>query len=141
MCYSPPCLAIKILDARSRSCREVPINISADRPAPSVFPFHSSILQIYLSSLESTLMKSLVSVAGKELTGSLSLLDATLMKNRGEGGCYGLTRNPIRIPGPEREQRADRVKTWKQIDYDGKEVGGKETLLHNSQLGGFHPLL
>jgi len=84
-------------------------------------------------------MKSPVSVADKELTGSLSLLDATLMKNRGEGGCYGLTRNPIRIPGPEREQRVDRVKTWKQIDYDGKEVGGKETILHNSQLGGFHP--
>ena len=71
-------------------------------------------------------MKSLVSVAGKELTGSLSLLDATLMKNRGEGGCYGLTRNPIRIPGPEREQRADRVKTWKQIDNDGKEVGARK---------------
>jgi len=39
-----------------------------------------------LSLLESTLMKSPVSVATKELTGSLSPLDSTLTKNRGVGG-------------------------------------------------------
>jgi hypothetical protein len=39
-----------------------------------------------LTYLESTLMKPPVSVAFKQLTGSLNPLDATLMKNRGAGG-------------------------------------------------------
>jgi hypothetical protein len=43
-------------------------------------------LLLPLTYLESTLIKSSVSVANKELTGSLNPLDATLMKNRGVGG-------------------------------------------------------
>ena len=40
----------------------------------------------------------------------------------------------------EREQRVDRVKTWKQIDLRWKRGGRQGNSLHNSQLGGFHPL-
>ena len=39
--------------------------------------------------LESTLLEMPESVASKELTSWLSLLDATLTKNRGEGDDYG----------------------------------------------------
>src|SRR6266404_3926524 len=61
----------------------------------SLKPFsrHSQLLANRLADsiravtfLESTLMKAPVSVANKELTGSLNPLDATLMKNRGGGG-------------------------------------------------------
>ena len=52
MCYSPMCLPIKILDPRSRSCWEVPINISADPPALTVFHFCFSIFQFFLSHLD-----------------------------------------------------------------------------------------
>src|SRR6266404_1305919 len=42
-------------------------------------------------------MRPLISVASKELTGSLNYLESTLTKNTGVGGVLWLTRNPIRI--------------------------------------------
>ncbi len=85
------------LDPRSRPCREVPIKIPADPPVLSIFHFHFSIFQFSLSYLESTLMKSPVSVASKELTGSLSLLDATLMKKQGGGGGVMVNQLPWKL--------------------------------------------
>jgi len=52
-----------------------------------------------LSREESTLMKSSVSVATKELTGSLNPLDATLTKNRGVGDVMRI-RQRMRILSP-----------------------------------------
>jgi len=49
------------------------------------FPFSHSHFLPSLSPLAATLMTSPISVAFKELTGSLSPLDSTLTKNRGVG--------------------------------------------------------
>ena len=49
------------------------------------FPFSHSPFPLSLSPLDSTLITSLVSAANKELTGSLSFLESTLMKNGGGG--------------------------------------------------------
>src|ERR1700730_364463 len=58
------------------------------------FPFPHSPFPLPLTPLDSTLMTSLVSVANKELTGSLSSLESTLIKNGGGWGVLLLTRNP-----------------------------------------------
>jgi hypothetical protein len=62
-----------------------PVVLSAGH-CPLTCPYPGGSLPIILLSyLESTLMKAPVSVASKELTGSLNPLDATLMKNRAWG--------------------------------------------------------
>jgi hypothetical protein len=49
------------------------------------FPSSRSPFPLSLTLLDSTLMRSLVSVANKELTGSLSFLESTLTEKRGWG--------------------------------------------------------
>ena len=63
-------------------------------------------------------MKSLVSVPGKELTGHLSLLESTLMKNIGGGGGLSLTRFPTKGIGPEDHRGAPNSST-QRIDVCG----------------------
>ncbi len=63
-----------------RRARRAPISVSVSHTS-----LHWPLPTIFLTYLESTLMRSPVSVASKELTGSLNPLAATLMKNRGVG--------------------------------------------------------
>ena len=60
------------------------VQTSPKSSAPSPVTFLQTDRPV--SPLDSTLVNSLVSVASKELTENLSLLDATLTKNREVGG-------------------------------------------------------
>lgn len=62
-----------------------------------------------LTCLESTLMKSPVSTENKGLTETLSHLESTLMKNRGEGVQLLLTRNRMKHAYPELSLALERV--------------------------------
>ena len=89
--------------------------LQAKNSAPSL-PF-AVLHSPSLSHEESTLMKSPVSVANKELTGSLTPLDATLMKNRGEGGHILQAKNsPPSLPLALLHFQCSNVPTFQRSD-------------------------
>src|SRR5713101_7139600 len=97
---------------QDRQAATLPARLHSSR----LLSFHDSRATNHqsLSLLESTLMKPLVSVANKELTGSSSPLESTLTKNRGVGGVMVSQKSdkdfwPV-YPEPrrEREQGAER---------------------------------
>src|SRR6266436_9924863 len=71
-------------------------------PLSCHFPFPHVHFLLSLSPLAATLMRSPVSVATKELTGSLSPLDSALTKNMGGGGVM-----VNQLPSTERRARQD----------------------------------
>ncbi len=75
-----------------------PYNALLALPPSCHFPFSHFHFLPSLSPFRINTYEPPVSVANKELTGSLSPLDSTLTKNRGVGVLW-LTRNPIRKGG------------------------------------------
>src|ERR1700730_2276269 len=78
--------------------RRIPILNSHREPKePPPRPDNPPSLRPPITHLESILMKSRISVASKELTGSLSPLDSALTKNRGwEGVMFNQPRSELR---------------------------------------------
>src|SRR5882724_593333 len=72
-----------------------PSNAPRALPLSCHFPFSHFHFLPSLTPFRINTYEPPVSVANKELTGSLSALDSTLTKNRGVGVLW-LTRNPIR---------------------------------------------
>src|SRR6266436_6408065 len=82
-------------------------------PTPSEFSALHQLLScqhfVRISLLAATLMDLTASVANKRLTAKLTLLDATLTKNTGEGSRLLLTRNPHFSPSSQRGTYSDLV--------------------------------